>query len=229
MCQMIIREDELSKSEIADLIGNQDHIVILDIGCYDGEDADKLSQQFESCKIHCFEPDPRSIDLFRKHSSHNPKLKLHEVAVGSEVGQVDLWLSDSENRKHYEDQTSWSASSSLAKPTGHLKLFPDVKFNETLVVESTTLDQWYKWHLPGYIIDFIWADVNGGELNLVLGAKDTLTITKYLYIEFAAHPLYEGQSTKEELLAALPDFELLGIYNYKGNFGNLLLKNKTLL
>ena len=79
-------------------------------------------------------------------------------------------------------------------------------------------------------VDIIWADVNGGEGELLNGAKETLLKTKFLYIEFSAvlgEKLYSESLTKEEIKNKLPNFEELGEYNFKGNFGNVLLKNRN--
>lgn len=219
---------ELDKKFIKELIGNKAKPVILDIGTYDGFDAAELALQFEDCEVHCFEADKRSQELFKSQQGDNPKLHLWEVVVGSEsYTKVKLYKSDSETRRHYEDQKSWSASSSIRKPKNHLELFPDVQFIETEEVESTTLDMW-DWFHDFDVIDFIWCDVNGAEEDVVKGGTEVLKKTRYLYIEFSNKELYEGQIDKEKLLSLLPDFEELGVFNWMGNFGNVLLKNKNL-
>jgi hypothetical protein len=42
-------------------------------------------------------------------------------------------------------------------------------------------------------IDFIWADVQGAEDLVFLGAQETLKRTKYIYTEFSNTELYEHQ------------------------------------
>jgi hypothetical protein len=43
-------------------------------------------------------------------------------------------------------------------------------------------------------IDFIWADVQGAEEDLILGGLDTLRKrTKYLFTEYNNSEMYEGQ------------------------------------
>lgn len=219
---------ELTKIEIARLIGKKEKAIVLDVGCYDGEDAAELALELENCEIHCFEADKRSQELFERRNGNNSELHLWKCAVTSEPWtKVKLYKSDSQMRRHYEFQNSWSASSSIRKPKTHLELFPDVQFIETEEVESTTLDMW-NWFHDFDVIDFIWCDVNGAEEDVVGGAAEVLKKTRYLYIEFSDKELYEGQINKEKLLSLLPDFEEMGIYNFAGNFGNVLLKNKNL-
>ena len=218
---------DLSKKAISGLIQN-DRPIILEIGMYDGEDAREMAQLMPESTIYGFECDPRSIALYK--SFDNPKnIILNEVAIGAKTGLVDLFMSDSETRRHYTDQDSWSASSSLRQPKTHLDLFPEVDFKKSIKVECTTLDKWYEKTIPNTIIDFVWADINGAEYDMILGGQNTLNrMTKYLYVEFSDKELYVGQPKKEQLLEALPNFEVTGMYNFRGNFGNLLLKNKTL-
>jgi FkbM family methyltransferase len=217
---------DLSKQAISSLI-TSDCPIILEIGMYDGEDAREMANTMPSATIYGFECDVRSIALYKSFS--NPKnIILNEVAIGSVNGLVDLFMSDSDVRRHYTDQDNWSASSSIRKPKTHLDLFPDVWFKKTVKVSCVTLDKWHVDNLPAQTIDFIWADINGAEYDMVLGGQKTLNeYTKYLYVEFSDKELYEGQPKKDNILKLLPNFETIGIYNFRGNFGNILLKNKT--
>ncbi len=223
---------EISKKEIVKLIGATDYTpIILDIGCYDGFDSADLANSLKSCQVHCFECDPRSIELFKHEQANNKQLFLQPYAVCNVDGTVSLTLSDSNTRRHYEFQDSWSASSSIKKPKGHLELFEDVFFYEApLDVMATKLDTWHAKNLPGKRIDFIWCDVNGAEEDVVIGGLRTLMqYTRYLYIEFSDKELYEGQVSKNKLLSLFPDyFSEQKIYNFRGNFGNVLLKNEAL-
>lgn len=219
---------DLSKQAILSLITSENPI-ILDVGMYDGEDSREMAELMPNSMIYGFECDPRSISLYK--SFKNPEnIFLNEVAIGSHCALLDLYLSDSDTRRHYTHQDNWSASSSLRRPKTHLDLFPDVSFEKTIKIECTTLDKWYKETIEGKIIDFVWADINGSEYDMILGGQKTFNESvKYIYVEFSDKELYVGQRKKAEMLALLPSFEEVAIYNFRGNFGNVLLKNITLL
>lgn len=219
---------DLSKNAIVNLI-NSETPLILEIGMYDGDDARELASLMPSAIIHGFECDPRSIALYKGFKPVK-NITLHEIAIGNNNGLVDLFLSDSDTRRHYDDQDQWSASSSLRKPKTHLELFTDVYFERTVKVECMTLDKWRVNNIPAEVIDFIWVDINGAECDLVLGGMKTLNdFTRYLYMEFSDKELYEGQAKKTDLMKFLHNFDEVGIYNFEeGNFGNVLLKNRTL-
>jgi hypothetical protein len=83
----------------------------------------------------------------------------------------------------------------LRQPLGH-----DPR---TIKVELRTLDTWSTKHEPGPI-DFIWADIQGAEGDLVAGGRETLARTKYVYTECFDDELYEGAPTRVALLDMLP-------------------------
>ena len=69
--------------------------------------------------------------------------------------------------------------------------------------------------------DFIWADVQGAERDLVEGAARFLRSTRYFYTEYSNEEWYEGQITLAGLLEKLPDFDLVKRYPM-----DALLQNK---
>jgi len=74
-------------------------------------------------------------------------------------------------------------------------------------------------------------DVNGAEREFISGAIEALKKTKYLYIEFCKTDngeLFEGAVSREEILELLPFFEEMSVYSFLGNYGNTLLRNRTL-
>ncbi len=221
-------KEEIKKEYVASLIQSR-MPVILDIGCYDCKDSIELSRLLSGeAKFYCFDPDPRSAQkaLEGVFNAQSGNFDIIPIALSDTDGTKTLFMSDSDTRRHRPAQTEWSASSSLLRPKDHLDLFPDVEFKQTLEVTTKRLDTWYKERIYPRIIDLIWADVNGGEYDLIKGGYKTLDQrTRYLYIEVGERELYDGQINKEFLLLLLPGFEVIGQYGFQGNFGNLLLKN----
>jgi 2-O-methyltransferase len=82
-----------------------------------------------------------------------------------------------------------------------------------------TLDTWSEQHQIGNA-DFIWADVQGAESDLVEGAARFLKSSRYLYTEYSNDEWYEGQVTLNELLEKLPDFDLVRRYQMDALFEN---------
>lgn len=206
----------ITKQEIMSLITNR-KVLILDIGSYDGTDSALIASHFEDVEVHCFECDPRNIELW-KAKGHPGCIWLYPYAIGAINSYGILHLS--EGRNH--------ASSSLLSPNTHIDLFPEISFNKDEAVDVVCLDTWFA-SLKPRIIDLAWIDVNGAEGDVVKGGIDTLTYyTRYVHIEFSDKELYEGQVSKQQLIYLLPSFEVIEEYGFQGNFGNLLMKNKNL-
>ena len=225
-----VPSDDVDKHLFKEFIKKEDP-VIFDIGCYDGEDTREFAHLFENPTIYAFEGDERSVELFKRLSRGYENIKLVETVLSNTDGEVDWFASGSDTKRHYDFQNSWSASSSLKRPDNHLNAFKDVFFSEAHKVKSMTLDTWMKGNPHIGSIDLIWADVNGAEEELLKGAQETLQKTKFLYTEFNAvadKKLYSPCLTKSEIKNLLPDFDELGVYNFMGNFGNILFKNNTL-
>lgn len=226
---------ELSKRQIAKLVSIDGYYpVIFEIGSYNGKDTQEIYRAISGIpNIFCFEADERIYEEFNKNIGTVEPIRLNKCAVGNFDGYSDFYLSESETRRH-SGIKEWSASSSLKQPEHHLELFKDVEFNKVKKVLTVKLDTWMKkifneLSIKNRKISFIWCDINGAEEDFILGAYSTLNNqTRYLYIEFSDKKLYKDQITKDRILELLPNFELQGVYNFRGNFGNLLLRNKTL-
>ena len=70
------------------------------------------------------------------------------------------------------------------------------------------LDDWAVTNQIG-AVDFIWADVQGAESDLLVGAQQVLGRTRFFYTEFSDDEWYEGQINFATLSACLPGFSLL--------------------
>jgi hypothetical protein len=89
-----------------------------------------------------------------------------------------------------------------------------------------TLDAWSEQHRISQA-DFIWADVQGAESDLVEGAALFLTSSRYFYTEYSNDEWYEGQITLAELLEKLPGFDLVRRYPMDALFENKGIASKS--
>jgi FkbM family methyltransferase len=217
---------DLSKEEIKELIGKENPVIV-EIGVYDGRDTLEFIKVMPNATVYGFECDPRAIAILKQRIADD-RIIIEECAIGNTNSLVRLNLSDSDTRRHKYNPDYWSASSSIKRPKNHLALFKDVVFNREVAVPCKTLD---KWQTESDVreIDFLWMDVNGAEGDVLLGGELALNIScRYIYMEFSNSELYEGQIKLDKIKRLLYNFKQVGIYNYQGNFGNVLLKNKLL-
>lgn len=213
----------MKSSDILSYIANE-YPIILDIGSYNGRDSKIFADYFLGrATIFAFEADPRACKLWLDNvpADKYQEIALEEKAVGNINGRVTFNVAD-------KNATDFHCSGSLAKPKGHLRYFPSVKFDGTFEVDCIRLDDWIASTIPDTDIDLIWMDVNGAELQAIEGGINTFSKrTKLLVTEFSNHELYEGQISKEKILELLPSYEVIQEeYHNQHGFGDLLLRNK---
>lgn len=191
--------------------------VILEIGTSTGEDTLAFLREFSHIQLYCFEPDPRCVEI-HKSKVNDPRCQLYEIAISDVDGEAEFYQSRG-SYEGFSEYSDWLQSSSLKTPKNHLKVHPWCKFEDKIRVQTRRLDSWFEENQIAEI-DFIWADVQGAEENLIKGAFKTLSHTKYFYTEYEDDELYEGQITLEQINTLLPNFKAIG---YFGN--NVLFKN----
>lgn len=201
--KIIFSDVELHVEDIKSLI-NKDDPIILEIGANCGQTTIEFLNIFPRAKIYCFEPDPRAISKFEQNIK-SANVELIKSAVGANSGFVMFHQSSG---MEWVDPEGWDHSGSIRKPKTHLEVWPWVKFEKQIPVPMIKLDDWVAENKIDKV-DFIWADVQGAESDLILGALQTLQITDFFYTEFSDAEWYEGQINFETLQSLLNGFHLL--------------------
>lgn len=208
---------------IRKLVGKDDP-VILEIGANDGTDTERLLHVFPKAQLYCFEPDPRPLERFRRRFSDNDSVELIEAAVSRTSGTSRFHQSSGFCGDPALDtlmSQGWDYSGSIRRPNEHTSVYPWVTFETTIDVPTLALDDWIRDKSIGKV-DFIWADVQGAEEDLVLGAKNTLKNTRYFFTEYSNRELYLGQINLNNLLSLLESFEIYKLYDC-----DVLLQNRS--
>ena len=223
MSQTPVTPGTFDLNSLPQLLGKHDP-VILDIGCNDGTHTVAFLKLFPLSRVFAFEPDPRALASFRS-TIKGDRVQLFDIAISDSDGVTDFYVSDG-----YPTSTAWEGyrpngwdlSGSIKKPKEHLREFPWCEFKSTISVTTRSLDSWASENGVEQI-DLIWADVQGAEQNLIEGAKDTLSRTRFFYTEYSNVELYENQVGLDWIMSALPDFEVVARFA-----DDVLLKNRNL-
>lgn len=158
--------------------------VILAAGSYDGEDALNMSQVWPKSTIHTFEPIPL-LFLKTKAKTFNCKnITCYQMALSNQSGRAQLYISS-------DPENDISRSSSLLEPKEHLKLYPDVKFNKSIEVQTINLDEWSQLNNINHV-DMMWLDMQGAELDALKGAPNLLKTVKVVFIKIALLETYKN-------------------------------------
>ena len=212
----------INEELILECVGKTDPI-ILEIGCNDGAQTLWLHKMFENPLIYCFEPDPRAIARFKLKVGQHPNIHLFEMALSDSNDLIKFYQSDGQkdDKDAKKMPEGWDESGSIKKPKNHLIEYPWVKFDQTITVKTSTLDDWCEEH-GIETIDFFWMDVQGAELEVLQGATKSLSKIRFIYTEYNNKELYEGQFTLKQLLRHLRDFKTIIRYS-----DDVLLRNKN--
>jgi 2-O-methyltransferase len=223
----------ITHKEIKQLL-QKDNPLVLEIGSHIGLDTLKFLDEFKDITIYCFEPDPRCISIF-KEIVKDQRCTLIEAAVSNADGNTLLYLSGGWP-PGYKDQGdwiygkgNWNASSSIKESVSHSSQYPWLTFDKTIDVKTIKLDTWIKENNIN-TIDFIWADTQGAEREMIEGAVNSLKIVKYFFTEYGETSPYPAAMTRDKTIDLLNqhDFEIIPKYSDDGEQGNLLFRNKYL-
>jgi 2-O-methyltransferase len=221
-----LRSSPLDLRYLQDLVG-ADARVILEIGANDGSHTVEFLRLFPDARIYAFEPDPRALSKFKSRVGQHPRVKLFETAIGARDGDALFHVSDGlppnaspAARDQYPD--GWDLSGSLRAPKAHKESHPWVTFERQIAVKVRALDSWMREEGIARI-DFIWADVQGAEVDLIAGGARALAATRFFYTEYDNDELYAGQVNLAGIVASLPDFDLIARYRT-----DVLFRNRTI-
>jgi len=120
---------------------------------------------------------------------------------------VNALVTDREGESYdFHVSNNSGESSSVYEFHDHKKLWPDVKFDTTIRLRSTTLDALLHNHgVSPSNFDALILDVQGAELLVVLGGGDLLKHVRYIRAEAADFESYRGACTYATLTQALKE------------------------
>ena len=212
-----------SKSDVRSWV-TSDRPVILDIGCNDGTHTRWFLELFPEAIVHCFEPDPRPRRRFAENV-HDPRAHLYPIALSAEDGTAEFHQSGGSPPASLGPRPrhpgGWDYSGSIRRPKAHLEKHPWVTFPGRIEVPTRRLDGWLDEQGDIDVIDLIWADVQGAEVDLITGGPEAFSRTRYVFMEYSELELYEGQIGLRRILRMLPRFEIVTRYK-----DDVLMRNR---
>ena len=184
---MLISFTQLRKKHNMNITG------IIHIGAHYGEEIHEYIRNGIQ-DIVVFEPLSKNFDILSERMGDvNGNIQGHQVALGNENKIVTMYLSSNDQQ-----------SSSILKPKDHLTEHPYVSFEGTEEVEMKRLDE---FNIRG--ANFINIDVQGYELEVLKGGKETLNEVDYVYCEVNRGEMYEGNC----MIGEIDDY--LSSWNFK--------------
>jgi FkbM family methyltransferase len=177
--------------------------VILDVGAHEGWFFHCWKDWCPEAEVHAFEPAPEAFANVTRAYGRHPGVTINNVGVAREPGTLELNL-----------MSESAVSNSFLRPVE--ATWDEVQYRAgtitTKTVPVTTLDAYCseKGIESVYLIKI---DVQGFELEVLKGAKETLKITDYVFVESAIRPLYEQAPRFTDVYAHMDHhgFHLIGM------------------
>ena len=187
---------------------NQEIKNIVIVGAHYGDEVNKMLNHYSSCIFYLFEPFENYFEYLNKRFNTFDRVKIFKSALSDKVGTL----------KFYD--TNIEGSQSILKPGEFAERNYNIKANKELNVDSNILDN----VLNNIKIDCLWIDVQGAELQVLKGAKESLLRTNSIFIEVSIkESLYDEGVIMPELNKFLEeyDFTLVGLgTDYRNLTGN---------
>jgi len=182
--------DELIKKYKLEISG------ILHIGGHYGQEMDEYERAGVK-NIIFFEPVTKNFNILKEKIGN--KGILVKTALGPTIGKISMNI----------DSGNDGQSSSVLQPEEHLKQYPGIKFTEKEEVDMTTLDIFFKERkdLDIHNYNMINIDVQGYELEVLKGCKNTLNSVDYVKSEINKAEVYKGCAKVWEIDELLNKYE----------------------
>ena len=184
---------------------------VLHIGAHYGEEADEYSA-FGIKRGVFIEGDPLVF----------PKLIMNLERFENFQG-IRAMLSNSTSKVNFFRASNEGSSSSILRPAGHIQDRPDILFEQPVFIETVPLDS-----LNLGVFELIVIDVQGAELKVINGGRNTIAKAKAIWVEVNSGNMYEGDANVIEIIVALADDFIPIFMNMNENYwGDALLLNRN--
>ena len=177
--------------------------IIFDIGACEGLNSIRYARLYPNAIIYLIEPLPSNVQLIKSNieTYRVQNARCHELCFSNKVGISEFYVSSGQPEKYNARSIDWdfgNKSSSLLPPDKHLEVFPWIKFEENINVQTEKLETFCaKENI--FEIGFVHMDVQGGEMLVLEGAGSMIYNINSIWLEVEAIPLYKDQPLKTDI------------------------------
>jgi FkbM family methyltransferase len=191
---------------------------VVDIGANKGQFSLMLLGVSPKIEVIAFEPLPKAAKIFTNLFRGYQRVSILQYAIGSENGTSAIHVA---NRS--------DSSSLLAITKNQTEHFPGTDEVDSFLVETRTLDSIIDSHSI-MRKSLLKIDVQGFEMEVLLGSEKLLSSFQYVYVECSFVELYEGQALANQIVSWLTErgFVLRGIYNASSDNDGMIIQGDFL-
>jgi FkbM family methyltransferase len=199
--------DNYSSEKFFELMIPKESPIIIDIGAHKGESVMFFSSIFPKAEIYSAEPDPESYAALIEYLPDASK--AINAAISAENGSATFFQYDKSHlnslhaiNKNSKDSLGYAESTTATE----------------VEVRCITLDTMVKeLGIASKRIDLLKIDAQGGEYDILCGAKSMLDNVDNITLELNLFDFYSKRNTFLEIEQMLPGFELYAITKLSQN------------
>ena len=194
---------------------------LVDVGCHKGEFLNSFLNNKRINKFYCFEPQKEVFKFLKLRFKSNKKIKLYNHALGESKKIKKIYLSN---------LTSLSTMSKFNNQSDWLKIKNLIvgdkdRSSLSLNVPQKTIDLVFK--KISLKKSFLKIDVEGYELNVLLGAKNKIKEIPFILIEKHTFGQYHNSFNSVNDFLVKNNFEIIKSFYYPTlHYKDLLYKKK---
>jgi FkbM family methyltransferase len=145
-------------------------VVAIDAGANVGNWTASMLEEFPSATILAFEPSQAAYLEFKKRFEENKKVQIFNLALGNQ----------NKTSKLYSDKSGSGLGSLTKRRLNHY----NIEFSHDEDVQIETLDTWIENQNLPKLPNVLKMDVEGHELEILLGASNTIASIQLVQFEF---------------------------------------------
>jgi len=194
--EMGIMESDIERNGEASLIEQMSRMnpkdwVFLDVGANVGEYSALLKKNFPDALIHAFEPNPAAFDILKNITG----IQIHNIGLGTKKEILPLYTPfKSKSGSHsslVQESLIWGKAEHVQE------------------VQLDTLEHMFKVLQLSHV-DLMKMDVEGYEMDVLLGAGKLLSKIRFIQFEFNHHLIFRKMFLKD-FYDILTDFDFYRI------------------
>jgi 2-O-methyltransferase len=161
------------------------------VGTCWGVEIPTLLEQYPCSQIHAFEPVPRYCQHLESAFRRQKRVTIYPMALGNVSGTIQLWDTERDGVQSTKRPQVDVFEQLYGKPIGSYS---------PINVVMQTLDS-VSWEpVPDTMLDLLWIDVQGAEMDVLLGGDAILNKTRAVFAEVALHGSgYDGGCSYEDV------------------------------
>lgn len=172
---------------------------IVVVGAYSGDEIVRMLKTYNAAEFILFEASPRYFSGLKRRFDGQSRVVCENIAVSDVCGDVSFF------------ETNLRGSGSLLRANEAGGLDYGIKQAENYTVSATTLDSYMsRTQSSQSVIDMLWCDVQGAEMNVLRGFEVGLERCRSVFLEVSINvPTYDGGCIFDEIVEYLQRFDFV--------------------